>query len=178
MKRRHSFDFSKSKVFLNAPGRKSLDVRPQPLACCALTGDCALITPDNGSMTSSSPAVIELLLELPIATIGMQMMCAHMCMQLVQRSASEIMNQATVRAVSGMLRNFSANLPDTLLAGLPGSLLPPHTPRPISVPQTARAWRPGDKSSLFKTISAMCVHFSFPWYCRQMATGPSLISCS
>ena len=86
----------------------------------------------------------------------MQMVSAWVCMQLMQRSASEMMNQATVRAVSGMLRNFSANLPDTLLAGLPGSLLPPHTPRPISVPQTARAWRPGDHTSLFKTASALC----------------------
>ena len=91
----------------------------------------------------------------------MQMVSSQVCMQLMQRSASEIMNQATVRAVSGMLRNFSANLPDTLLAGLPGSLLPPHTPRPISVPQTARAWRPGDQSSLFKTVSAMYARFSF-----------------
>ena len=72
-------------------------------------------------------------------------------MQLMQRSASEIMNHATMRTVSGMLRNFSATLPDTLLAGLPGSLLPPVTPRPVSVPQTARAWQPGDQASFFKS---------------------------
>ena len=89
------------------------------------------------------------------------MMSAWTCVQIMQRSASELMNQATVRAVSGMLRQFSANLPDTLLAGIPGSLLPPNTPPPISVPQTARAWRAGDQSSLFKTASAMCVHSIF-----------------
>ena len=69
----------------------------------------------------------------------------------MQRSASEMMNHATMRSVSGMLRNFSATLPDTLLAGLPGSLLPPVTPRPVSVPQTARAWQPGDQASFFKS---------------------------
>ena len=78
-----------------------------------------------------------------------------MHVQLMQRSASEMMNHASLRTVSGMLRNFSANLPDTLLAGLPGSLLPPHTPRPISVPQTARAWRSGDDASMFKPGGAM-----------------------
>ena len=73
----------------------------------------------------------------------------------MQRSASEMMNHATMRTVSGMLRNFSATLPETLLAGLPGSLLPPHTPHPISVPQTAHAWQPGDQASFTKSGIAM-----------------------
>ena len=71
--------------------------------------------------------------------------------QMMQRSASEMMDSATVRAVSGLLRNFSANLPDTLLAGLPGHLLAQQHRAP-SVPQTARAWRPGDASTPFSKI--------------------------
>ena len=37
MKRRHSFDLSKRRSFLAAPGRKSLDVRPH---CSSLAGVC------------------------------------------------------------------------------------------------------------------------------------------
>lgn len=66
-------------------------------------------------------------------------------LQMMQRSASEMMGNPTVKAVSGLLRNFSANLPDGLLAGLPAHLLPGQQ-RPPSVPQTARAWCPGDPS--------------------------------
>lgn len=66
-------------------------------------------------------------------------------MQLMHRSASEMMDNPTVRAVSGLLRNFSSNIPETLLAGLPGHLLAQPS-RPPSVPQTARAWRPGDSA--------------------------------
>lgn len=68
-----------------------------------------------------------------------------LCMQLMHRSASQMMDNPTVRAVSGLLRNFSSNIPETLLAGLPGDLLTQQS-RPPSVPQTARAWRPGDTS--------------------------------
>ena len=86
----------------------------------------------------------------------------------MQRSASEMMNHATMRTVSGMLRNFSATLPDTLLAGLPGSLLPPVTPRPVSVPQTARAWQPGDQASFFKSG---VVKYACQPHCKQFTHG-------
>ena len=91
----------------------------------------------------------------------------------MQRSASEMMNHATMRTVSGMLRNFSATLPDTLLAGLPGSLLPPHTPRPISVPQTARAWQPGDQASFFK--SGIAMYACQPYCSRFIHALPSFL---
>ncbi|BDA40538.1 hypothetical protein COCOBI_01-1910 [Coccomyxa sp. Obi] len=68
-------------------------------------------------------------------------------LDLMQRSASQMMDNPTVRAVSGLLRNFSSNIPETLLAGLPGDLLTQQS-RPPSMPQTARAWRPGDSSFL------------------------------
>ena len=61
----------------------------------------------------------------------------------MHRSASEMLDNPTVRAVSGLLRTFSTNIPETLLAGLPGHLLAQPS-RPSSVPQTARAWRPAD----------------------------------
>jgi hypothetical protein len=69
----------------------------------------------------------------------------------MQRSTSEMISNPTVRAVSGLLRNFSANLPDTLLAGLPGHLLQPRAA--VSVPQTARAWHPSDPTTPFKAVT-------------------------
>lgn len=76
--------------------------------------------------------------------------------QMVHRSTSEMMGNPTVRAVSGLLRNFSANLPDynSLLAG--HLLQPRHQQQQsVSMPQTARAWQPSDPSTPFKAAAEM-----------------------